>query len=155
MEKILVVEDDEDIRDLLTETLKKWGYEPVLAENGKVGLDKFQTDSFSLVITDIRMPAMDGLTMLKTMKKTDSKIPIIVITGYPSVDSAVESLVEGADHYLVKPINMNDLQAKIKKSFEKRKMQKALASTKIANIVLVLSIPLWIIMGFFLARLFE
>jgi DNA-binding NtrC family response regulator len=155
MEKILVVEDDEDIRDLLTETLKKWGYESVLAENGKVGLEKFQTDSFALVITDIRMPAMDGLTMLKTMKKADSKIPIIVITGYPSVDSAVESLVEGADHYLVKPINMNDLQAKIKKSFEKRKMQKALDSTKVANIVLVLSIPVWIIIGFILARLVE
>ena len=155
MERILVVEDDEGIRDLLVETLPRWGYESVITENGKEGLETFRSQQFSIVITDIRMPLMDGLTMLKTMKKENPKVPIIVITGYPSVDSAVESLVEGADYYLVKPINMDDLEAKIKKCFDKRKIQKALASTKIANIILVLLIPVWIIAGLLLARLFE
>jgi DNA-binding NtrC family response regulator len=155
MERILVVEDDEDVRDLIVETLKRWGYESVVAENGKIGLETFRSQSFSLVITDIRMPILDGLTMLKMIKKEDSKVPIIVITAYPSVNSAVESLVEGADHYIVKPINLDDLEAKIKKSFEKRKMQKALDSTKVANIVLMLLIPFWLIVGYFIARLIE
>jgi two-component system response regulator AtoC len=155
MERILVVEDDEDVRDLIVETLNRWGYESVVAQNGKIGLETFRSQSFSLIITDIRMPVLDGLTMLKTIKKEDSKVSIIVITAYPSVDSAVESLVEGADHYLVKPINLDDLEAKIKKSFEKRKMQKALDSTKVANIVLMLLIPFWLIVGYFIARLIE
>jgi len=154
MERILVVEDDEDLCDVLVEMLRRGGYETVVAENGKAGLKKFRSQSFSLVITDIRMPVMDGLSMLKTIRKEDSKVPIIVITAYPSVDSAVESLMEGADYYIVKPIKIEDLEAKIRKSFEKRRMQRALASTKIANIVLVLLIPVWILFGIFLARFF-
>ena len=155
MERILVVEDDEGIQDLLVEALPRLGYEPVIADNGKMGLETFQSQNFAIIITDVRMPEMDGLTMLKAIRKLDPKVPIIVITGYPSVDSAVESLVEGADYYLVKPINMVDLEAKIKKSFEKRKIQKALASIKLTNIVLVVLIPLWILFGFFLARFFK
>jgi len=155
MERILVVEDDEGIQELLVETLPRLGYEPVIADNGKMGLETFQSQNFAIIITDVRMPKMDGLTMLKEIRKQDPKIPIIVITGYPSVDTAVESLVEGADYYLVKPINMVDLEAKIKKSFEKRKIQKALASIKLTNIILVVLIPAWILFGFFLARFFE
>jgi len=135
--------------------LKRKGHETVVAENGKVGLEKFRSQAFSLIITDIRMPVMDGLSMLKTIRKEDSKVPIIVITAYPSVDSAVESLMEGADYYIVKPIRMEDLEAKIKKSFEKRRIQRALTSTKVANIVLVLLIPVWILVGIFLTRLFK
>ncbi len=155
MERILVVEDDEDIRALLIETLKRWNYEPLVALNGMDGLEKFRSQSFPLVITDIRMPILDGLSMLKTIKKENPKTSIIVITGYPSVNSAVESLMEGADSYLIKPINLDDLQVKIKKTFENRKIQQALASTKIANIILVLLIPVWIIAGYFFARLIQ
>ena len=155
MERILIVEDDDDVRDLLIETLKRWHYEPSVCQNGKEGLEKFRSQPFPLVITDIRMPIMDGLSMLKTIKQENPKTSIIVVTAYPSVDSAVESLIEGADSYLIKPINLNDLQVKIKKSFANRKIQKALASTKIANIVLVLLIPIWIIAGYLFARLFK
>jgi len=155
MEMILVVEDEKDISDMLVETLKVLGYKAVVAENGKEGLDKFRSQSFSLIITDIRMPVMDGLAMLRAVRREDSKIPIIVITGYPSVDSAVECLMEGADYYLVKPILMDDLEAKIKKSLYKVKIQRALASKKIFNMVLLLLIPVWIFAGFLLARFIE
>lgn len=153
MERILIVDDNEDVRDLLIETLKRWHYEPTAAQNGKEGLEKFRSQPFPLVITDIRMPVMDGLNMLKTIKKENPKTSVIVVTAYPSVDSAVESLIEGADSYLIKPINLDDLQVKIQKSFTNRKVQQALASTKIANIVLVLLIPVWIIAGYLFAHL--
>ena len=106
MESILVVDDDEGMRDMLAETLRGWGYEPSVAENGEMGLEKFRSGRFSLVITDIRMPKLDGLSLLRAIKKEDAKVPILVVTGYPTVNSAVESLVEGADYYLVKPINL-------------------------------------------------
>ncbi len=153
MERILIVEDDEDIRDLLAETLSRWHYDPTTAKNGKEGLNQFRSQPFPLVITDIRMPIMNGLKMLKTIKKENPKTSIIVITAYPSVDSAVESLIKGADSYLIKPINLDDLQVKIIKSFEKRKIQQSLDSTKIANLVLVALIPIWLILGYMLARL--
>lgn len=155
MESILVVEDEKDISDMLVETLKVLGYMAVTAKNGEEGLDKFHSQSFSLIITDIRMPVMDGLTMLRTIRTEDSNVPIIVITGYPSVDSAVECLMEGADYYLVKPILMDDLEAKIKKALFKAKIQRALTSKKIVNVILLLLIPVWIIAGFLLARLIE
>ena len=154
MERILVVEDDVDIRDMLVETLHRLGYQSDTATNGREGLDSFRPGAHSVVITDIRMPVMDGLSMLKAIKKADARAAIIVITGYPSVDSALECMAEGADYYLVKPIKMDDLDAKIKKALEKRTMQCRLASVRTANLVMVLLIPVWILLGFFLSRWF-
>ena len=155
MERILVVEDDEGIRDLLQETLPRWGYEPVFAVNGQVGLETFRSQDFSVILTDIRMPVMDGLTMLKAIKEENPRVSIIVITGYPSVDSAVESLEQGADYYLVKPIKLDDLHIKIKKAVEQREIQHSLALSKIVNTILFILIPAWIVAGYFLAKLWE
>jgi len=152
MERILIVEDSESIRDVLAEACRLWGYETQFAENGEEGLEKFRSESFSLIITDIRMPVMDGLTMLKTIKKEDAKTPILVITGYPTVDSAVESLVHGADYYIVKPINMTDLETKIKKALDKRRLIRSLESIKLWNALLLIFIPVWIILGYILAQ---
>ena len=152
MEKILVVEDEESVREVISEFLTGWGYETVLAENGQKGLELFRSQSFAMVVTDIRMPVMDGLTMLKSIRKEDAKIPIIVVTGYPTVDSAVESLVEGADYYLVKPVNIDDFKAKIDKAFEKRKIFSIISSLESVKRMLLLSIPIWIILGFILAK---
>ena len=152
MKRILVVEDDQDIRELLVETLKRSDFEVDTAENGKKGLEKFRKQNFDLIVTDIRMPVMDGLKMLKKIKKEDTKMPIVVITAYPSVDSAVECLVEGADDYLVKPVKLDDLNVKIKKALEKRRIQRILTTRKILNIVLIILIPIWILVGFLLSR---
>ena len=154
MEKILIVEDDDGIRDMLSEVMKVIKFEAVIAENGEVGLEKFRSQSFSLIITDIKMPVMDGLTMLKTIRKENSDIPIIVITAFPSVDSAIECLAHGADYYIVKPININDLEIKISKSIEKIKLRHRVSLVKRVNLIMALCIPIWIIVGFFLARLF-
>jgi len=153
MERILVVEDDDSTRELLTEALGRWGYESEAVVNGKQGLEKFQSRLFSVIITDIRMPGMDGLSMLRRIRKRDKKIPIIVITGYPSVDSAVDCLVEGADNYLVKPINLDDLKAKINKAFEKRRIQRSLDVRSRLNLVLLLLIPVWIGGGYLLGKM--
>ncbi len=153
MDKILIVEDDEVVRDYLSEILAALGYTPITAVDGDDGLKKFLKYDLSMVLTDIRMPIMDGLSMLKKMKFENPSIPIIVITGFPTVDSAVESLVAGADYYLVKPINVDDLKAKIHKAFEKRKMFTNLILHKRINRILFFIIPIWILLGFIIARL--
>ena len=139
---------------MLVEALNGWGYETTAVENGQAGLKRFRTEKFSLVVTDLRMPVMDGLTMLKTIKKEKPIMPIVVITGYPTVDSAVESLVEGADQYIVKPIHFEDLRVKIQKALEKRKIQAELESIRTINRILILLIPGWILLGILLARIF-
>lgn len=153
MKKILVVEDDQDIRELLVETLKRSDFEVDTAENGKKGLEKFRKQNFDLILTDIRMPVMDGLNMLKKIKRADPRMPIVVVTAYPSVDSAVECLVEGADDYLVKPIKFDDLNVKIQKALEKRKIQRILTTRKIINMILIALIPIWILIGFFISKI--
>jgi len=154
MEKILIVEDEEVVRDFLSEILSNFGYYPVTAIDGDDGLRKFNEHEFSMVLTDIRMPIMDGLSMLKKIRSKDPSIPIIVITGFPTVDSAVECLVAGADYYLVKPINIEDLKAKIIKAFEKRKMISHLTVQKRINHILLYLIPVWLILGYLIAHLF-
>jgi DNA-binding response OmpR family regulator len=152
MQRILIVEDDESTREMLSEALKAMGFDPVTADNGKTGLQAFHSESFSLILTDMKMPVMDGITMIKAIRKENPRIPIIVITAYPSVDSAVDSLALGADYYLVKPININDLEIKISKSLEKIRLQQKFASKKMLTRVLVFLIPLWVLLGFFLGR---
>lgn len=153
MEKILIVEDEEVVRDYLSEILSGFGYKPITAVDGNDGLKKFREYDLSMVLTDVRMPVMDGLSMLKNIRSEDPSIPIIVITGFPTVDSAVESLVAGADYYLVKPINIDDLKAKIIKAFEKQKMISRLTFQKRINRILLFLIPIWILLGFLIAHL--
>ena len=152
MEQILIVEDDEVVRDYLSEILTEFGYRSITAIDGDDGLKKFRENELSMVLTDIRMPMMDGLCMLKKMRADDPGIPIIVITGYPTVNSAVESLVAGADYYLVKPINIDDLKVKIIKAFEKRRMISHLSRQKKINRILLSLIPLWLCLGILIAR---
>ena len=121
MERVLVVDDDEHIRSFLVEVLDRLGYNSETAENGKKGLEKFRTGDFTMIITDMRMPVMDGLTMLKQIRSGGSKIPIIVVTAFPTVSSAVESLIHGADYYLVKPVDIDALIAKMHKILEKKR----------------------------------
>ncbi len=149
MVKVLVVEDDEVVRGLLTEVLTRWGYEVVCVDNGRKGLDKFQEDDFSFLISDVRMPVMDGLTMLENIRVQDKKIPIIIITAYPSVDSAVVSLDKGADYYLVKPINLNDLRAKINKCLEKK-----IERLQVRNKLLMFLIILAVFAGYVISKIF-
>ena len=153
MAKILVVEDDKDIREMLSETLNLWGFENITAKNGKEALKIFGGEDISLVLTDMRMPVMDGLTMLKKVRQIDSTVPVIVITGYPSVNSAVESLSCGADYYLVKPINMTDLKVKIEKSFKKLYLVKSQEKLKHLNRILFWLIPAALIIGLIIGNL--
>jgi len=154
MVKVLVVDDDVVIRDLLSEILSRWGWEVVCVDNGRKGLDKYQEEDFTLLISDVRMPVMDGLTMLENIRVKDKRIPIIIITAYPSVDSAVESLDKGADYYLVKPINMNDLKAKVNKCLEKITIQKKINRLQALNRIILMLLPVAIIAGYLLSKLF-
>src|SRR3989338_5277668 len=108
--KILVVDDEPSILRLLREALTQWGYQVTTASNAKEGLEALRTELYDAAITDIRMPDMGGLELLKELKKHDDSIEVIVMTGYPTIASAVEALKEEAYDYLSKPLILEELR---------------------------------------------
>jgi two-component system chemotaxis response regulator CheY len=103
MPHILAVDDSQTMRDLVKETLEGAGYQVTLAENGQDGLEKFKQGKFDLIIADINMPVMDGITMIKKIREINSEIPIITLTTESEETKKQEGRKAGADGWIVKP----------------------------------------------------
>ena len=103
MQHILAVDDSQTMRDVVKETLESAGYQVTVAENGQDGLEKFKQGKFDLIIADINMPIMDGITMIKEIRKLDSEIPIITLTTESEETKKQEGRQAGADGWIVKP----------------------------------------------------
>jgi len=118
--RILIVDDEEDTRDACTQALKKENYEVVTCSNGFEALERFRTDAFDIIVADIKMPKMSGIELLKSLHKIDSQLAVIMITGYADVDTAVESMREGAVDYVPKPFTPDELRLVIKNALERQ-----------------------------------
>ncbi len=117
-ERILVVDDEQIIRESLSFVLKKEGYDVEEAENGKIAYDKISKSSYDLVITDLEMPEMKGTELLEKIRKLDVQTSTIVITAFGSLDTAISALRNGASDYILKPVEFDELITKVKKLFE-------------------------------------
>ncbi len=117
---ILIVEDEVNIRKGLAATLSD-NYRVLSAENGEKAYEIFKKQHPDLVLTDIRMPKMGGLSLLDKIKLKNKKIPVILITAYGTIDSAVDSMKRGAADYITKPVNLDKLEAVIKKALTHKK----------------------------------
>lgn len=122
---ILVVDDDPSIRKTLTAILEEKGYNAEAVETGKEAIQKSKTRLYNLALIDIRLPDMEGVKLLTKMKETKPKMAKIILTGYPSLQNAVEVLNKGADAYLIKPLDIDKMLATIKDHLDRqRKAQK-------------------------------
>ena len=124
-ETILLVEDDPHVLLSYQEVLKPSGYEVVTADSGEAAERILRTSSIDVVITDRKMPKMGGLEVLRIAKQVDPEVIVILITAYPTVDTAVEAMKFGACDYLIKPFSVEQLRAVVKDSLEKRKTKEA------------------------------
>ncbi len=120
--RILIVDDEEPIRRLLSKELSRKGYHADTAENGSIALKKLVDSSFDIVLLDIVMPEMDGRSMLKRLKNDPASPAIIVLTGKATVETAVESMKDGAYDYLTKPYKLDELTKVINRAYEQRKL---------------------------------
>jgi len=118
--KILVVDDELSILRLLQEALAQWGYQVKCASSATEALDALHSDLFDAVVTDIRMPDMNGLDLLREIKRHDESIEVVMMTGYPTIASAVEALKEGAYDYLSKPLILDELRHLMARLTERR-----------------------------------
>jgi DNA-binding NtrC family response regulator len=118
--KILVVDDEPSILRLLEEALTQWGYQVKSAASGDEALAAIRGDLFDAVLTDVRMPEMSGLDLLREIKRHDDSIEVVMMTGYPTIVSAVEALKEGAYDYLSKPLILDELRHLMARMTERR-----------------------------------
>ena len=115
--KILVVDDEAPVRDMIKKGLSQMGgYHVEVAKNGLEAIEKIEKDVFDLVLTDLKMPEMDGLELLKTLKGIRPEVVVILITAYGSIETAVEAMRLGANDYITKPIDLNELLIHISKT---------------------------------------
>ena len=115
--KILVVDDEAPVRDMIKKGLSQMGgYNVEVAKNGLEAIEKIEKDVFDLVLTDLKMPEMDGLELLKTLKGIRPEVMVILMTAYGSIETAVEAMRLGANDYITKPIDLNELLIHISKT---------------------------------------
>jgi len=122
--KILVIDDDPSIRNMLAIVLKKSGFQVTCTESGKTSLEKLKKESFDLIISDIKMPDIDGIELLKKIKTISPEIPVIMITAFASANDAVEAMKLGAEDYVTKPFSLDELKIIIDRAIYKTNMEK-------------------------------
>lgn len=119
---ILIVDDEEPVRRLLTKELGRKGFSTDTAENGDVALRKLMGSSFDIILLDIVMPGMDGISMLRKLKNDPASPAIVVLTGKATIDTAVEAMKAGAHDYLTKPYKLEELTIVINRACEQRRL---------------------------------
>ena len=112
--KILFVEDEEDLTLIVADTLRGQGYDVVTAIDGMDGLEKFKTEAADIVVADVMMPKMDGFTMAKEIRKLSSTVPLLFLTAKSTIEDVEEGFEIGANDYLKKPFELRELIVRIK-----------------------------------------
>lgn len=133
--RILVVDDDESIRTVLTAVLQEKGYAVDTAGSGNEGIEKTKTSFYNLALVDIRLPDMEGTQVLARMNETAPEIRKIIITGYPSVQNAVDALNKGAHAYIMKPFDMDNVLRTMEEQLKKQEEEKKYGKEKVTEFI--------------------
>ena len=130
---VLVVEDDANIRVPLSTILQQKGYKTDTAKNGKEAIQKSKAKFYNLALLDIKLPDMEGTKLLTTMHENTPKMVKIMVTGYPSLENAVEALNHGADAYVIKPVKTEKLLALIEEKLEVQRQAEKMTEEKVTE----------------------
>jgi len=122
--RILYVEDDETLGFITTENLERKGYEVILSQDGESALELFRSEPFDLCLLDIMLPKLDGFTLARMIRKENEEIPLIFISAKTLTEDKIEGLLLGADDYIVKPFNIEELTLKIEVFLKRSRVHK-------------------------------
>ena len=133
--KVLIVDDDENIRSTMKAILEDEGYIVDLAATGREAVEKTQKAAYNIALLDIRLPDMEGIELLKLMKDATPRTRKIMVTGYPSMQSAITALNKNADAYLVKPVNIEKLLITVKEQLQLQEEERQFSEQKVAEFI--------------------
>ena len=120
--RILIVDDEVSVREILAEGLKVYGFDTVTAGSAAEGWELFQSGSFDLVLSDIEMPEVTGIQFLKQLKADDREIDVVMVTGVIDTDTALNAIRDGASDYVTKPFNLEEVRMVVQRTLEKRRL---------------------------------
>ncbi len=121
---ILLIDDDDSLRRVMEFSLVEAGYRVLAAASGEEGLRFFDQEAYDAVITDITMPGMSGMEVLAKVRERDERLPVIIITAYGTIESAVDAIKKGAFDYITKPFNRDELRLTLDKALRMRRLEK-------------------------------
>jgi DNA-binding NtrC family response regulator len=133
--RILVIDDDENVRKSLEMNLKANGYTVDTAGDGKEAIEKSSKNFYNLALVDIRLPDMEGTRLLNALRETTPKMVKIIVTGYPSLDNAIEAVNKNADGYIVKPFKTEQLLSMIEEHLKKQEELRRYSEQKVAEYI--------------------
>ena len=133
--RILLIDDDKNIRQTLAIVLQEEGYVVDTAENGKEAVEKSFADFYNLAIVDWRLPDIEGTVLITQLKETVPKMAKIMLTGYPSMNTAIEAVNQHADAFLIKPVDVEELLKKIRELLILQEENKEFCETKIVSFI--------------------
>ena len=133
--KILVVDDDENIRNTMKTILEDEGYLVDLAATGSEAVQKTMKSAYNVALLDIRLPDMEGVELLKLIKDTVPRTRKIMVTGYPSMQNAIAALNKNADAYMIKPIDIEILLNTVKEQLQLQENEKEFSEQKVAEFI--------------------
>lgn len=133
--RILVVDDDENIRKVLVAILEDEGYKVENVGTGKEAVEKTRRNYYNLALIDIRLPDMEGIELLTKMKDTTPKMRKVIITGYPTLQNAVDAVNKGANAYILKPFDVGRVLRTLKEQLQKQDEEKKYSQNKVAEFI--------------------
>ena len=129
-ERILIAEDEADVREICALILKRAGYDPVAVEDGQQAVERARQESFDLLLTDIKMPRLSGLDACRAIRSLNPDLPIVIMTGYGTIESAIDAVRLGVSEFLLKPFRPDDLEAAVGRALAKKRLEQENARLK-------------------------
>ena len=129
-ERILIVDDDPFTLELLTESLSEQGFQTVAAQDGQRALEILSRGEFQVALMDLSLPGIEGMDLVREVNATAPETAVIIMTGYPTLDSAIQALRHGAGDYIVKPFKVQEVAAAVEKALAQRSMKAEIAALR-------------------------
>ena len=133
--KVLVIDDEESIRSVMTKILEEEGFAVDTARNGKQAIEKSKLNFYNLAFIDIKLPDVEGTELLTALKDSTPRMIKIIITGHPSLQNAIMAVNKGADAYIVKPLNVENILRTIREQLRKQQEAKKYSQEKVIEFI--------------------
>lgn len=147
---VLVVDDDQDLADQLVTFLSANGYAALATYSGQEALEALKGNTVQIAIIDLKLPDIEGIDLLEAIKNEHQQMIVVVVSGYATIDAAAESIKNGAYEFISKPFDLVELELTLRRALEKKKITAKLKRSRIRNLILALSLPLWALLGYYL-----